>query len=50
MVDFEPKTGQLCAGYSREDGYWYRVLILDGKIGDKVSMVFITLHNGVCNL
>ena len=35
-MDFTPKAGDLCAGFSNDDNYWYRVLVLEGKIKDKV--------------
>ncbi|XP_067943191.1 tudor domain-containing protein 7B-like [Watersipora subatra] len=39
-VDFEPNAGELCAGKSADDGFWYRVLIVDGKIGNRYKVIF----------
>ena len=37
---YTPRTGDLCAGLSTHDGYWYRVLIADDKlIAGRVSII-----------
>lgn len=44
MEGFEPQSGDLCAGLSCADGFWYRVMVLDGRIDDKVSKLCSNLQ------
>jgi len=43
---FTPRQGDLCAGLSTHDGYWYRVLIIDNKlIAGRVKVLFADYGN-----